>query len=247
MLPGTMDTEHLNAALLGPASLLAAVQQVRGAAIREQSMSNFGRMIEAHLLATGLISSTLTAVQGKLKSFDAKEAHREALVASFVVGESLCHDGIMRGQYLQASALVRQELETLAALREIAGGRRKDGLPPQVSVLEPSMRRLYGGLSDAAHVGREWVVTQATRAIAPWVDMPAETAITRHYPEFDETTGRRLFALHIFLMLNMAAELANDAVDAHGMSVSEVQREGFDAVLDLLVAEGMMEYVNPPP
>lgn len=58
-----------------------------------------------------------------------------------MIGLQTCENAIEEARYLQASALLRQEMEILAQLGAVREGRRKSNNSPNVTALETSLRR----------------------------------------------------------------------------------------------------------
>lgn len=75
-------------------------------------------------------------------------------VAIFYQGERLTEKAISEGQYIKASALVKQELEILARISEIKEGQEKEGKTPQISYLSKDLRKQYGDINDIAHMAK---------------------------------------------------------------------------------------------
>jgi hypothetical protein len=127
--------------LIQPAAMLFAVQRVFGDKVREQTMRAYGRLIDAHLLTTGVLAAALLRVNGKITPITPTSEERNSLFASFVIGIEACESAIAEGRYLQALALLRQEMETLAQLKHVSAGTRNEKLSPNLAVLENSLGR----------------------------------------------------------------------------------------------------------
>ena len=164
--------------LIEPAAVLFAVQRVYGDKVREQTMKAYSRLVDVHLLTMGVLAAALLRVNGKITPITATSERRNALFASFVIGIEACESAIAEGRYLQASALLRQEMETLAQIKEVSTG-KKNKKTPNVGVLEKSLAHLYGGLSDAAHVSEHHIVRAATEWDVSGDDLPGPTSGTR--------------------------------------------------------------------
>jgi hypothetical protein len=61
----TARLEQLKAALYEPGSTICAAQKFAGAEVRAKSMAAFGRMVDAHLLVTGVLGGMLLRTDGK--------------------------------------------------------------------------------------------------------------------------------------------------------------------------------------
>lgn len=168
--------------LIKSASTLYAVQKVYGDKVREQSRAAYRRLVDAHLLITGVLATGLLRINGKITPITDTSAERDALFASYVIGMEACERTIEEGRYLQAHALLRQEMETLAQLKAVTAGKRKKNRSPNVAVLEKSLARLYDGLSAAAHVSKHHMVRAATEWDVSGENLPGPTSGTRYFP-----------------------------------------------------------------
>lgn len=230
--------------LSNPAATLFAVQRVYGDQVREQTMRAYGRLVDTHLLVTGVLGTALLRVNGKVAKITSTNEERNALFASFVIGLEVCEDAIAEGRYLQAHALLRQEMETVAQLTAISQGKRKDGKTsklPKRNVLEESLARLNGDLSAAAHVAKHHVVRTATALDLEQKAFPGPTSGTRYFPALDEGLARRSFSLHLILILRMIEELNVDLDEQHNADgFTEREVEAVNLALHLMRVEGMI-------
>lgn len=230
------------------AATLYAVQKVYGDQAKAKAMAAYGRLIDAHLIVTGVLASGLLRINGEIVEGDKIAFERDALFAAFVIGLEPCETAIAEARYLQAHAMLRQELEILAQLKAVSTNRRKPNGAPNITSLKKqhSLARLYGGLSAAAHVSRHDIVQSATAWDGEMDDTPGPTNFTRYFPETDEGLARRSYALHIYLILHLIEELnidlANRYNDAH---FTESETEALGLAIDLMIAEGMLELIAP--
>jgi hypothetical protein len=125
--------------LISPAATLFDLQRLYGDKVREQTMEAYGRLTDAHMLIMGVLSAALLRVNGKITPITPTGEERDALYASFVIGLPLCESAIEEGRYLQACVLLRQEMETLAQLKAVRAGKRKEKGTPNVAALEKSL------------------------------------------------------------------------------------------------------------
>ncbi len=221
--------------------MLFAVQRVYGDKVREQTMRAYGQLVDAHLLITGVLAVALLRVNGKITPITPTSEQHNALFASFVIGIETCESAIVEGRYLQASALLRQEMETLARIKEVSAGKENEKTP-NVRVLENSLGRLYGSLSDAAHVSKHPIVRAATEYEISTDNLPGPTSGTRYFPAFDEGLARRLFSLHLILTLGLIEELSIDLQKQFGDDAfTEREAKAANLALQLMRAEGMIE------
>lgn len=124
----------------------------------EISKSNYGALLDAHLSATTCIGSLLLKMNLRPGESNESISGRLSLIASFIQGIDLCETTISEGLYAQAANLLKQELETIAAIEEFIIGNRKDGKTPNVRFVNWDMGRIYGELNKVAHVSERKVL-----------------------------------------------------------------------------------------
>jgi hypothetical protein len=122
--------------------------------IRERWKADAGDLIDAHQFAFSIVANEVLKKEGIPAKGSKSIDERLSLIASFVQGVDICETTISEALYVQASTLLKQELETIAAIDELAQERRKDRRTPNVGNSRfPWMRDVYGDLNAAAHVG----------------------------------------------------------------------------------------------
>ncbi|HZR73457.1 hypothetical protein [Bradyrhizobium sp.] len=228
---------------IDPAALLYGVQKMFGEKARAKTKEAYGPLIGVHLLVARVLAACLLRTNAIVTSATATSEQRNALFAAFVIGLTACESAIEEARYLQAHALLRQELEILAQLGAVRDGRRRPNSSPNVMALEESLRRLYGDLSAAAHVSRHDIIESVTLWNGPTDDLPGPTHMTRYFPEADEGLARRSFALHLYMMIRLIEELNLDLEERHpDHVVTEDERAALNRAVMLMVEERLFEW-----
>lgn len=228
--------------LLEPFATILAIQKVSGDAVREETRAALGDLRDAHLLVVGIAGSFMLRTNGKLAPFDADRDARGALFATLIMGLGLCEQAIEEGRYLQSHALLRQELELLARLVAIRTGTGRAGRTANVAGLEASLKRLYGSLSDAAHLTRSDLVREATRLSVETPDDPGSVSGTRYFPAIDRDVARRSFALHLYILIHVIAEISGDIAAAlPDAFITEEEARALNLAIRVMMREGMLE------
>jgi hypothetical protein len=102
-----------------PASELMGTQMEHRQRIREQWKKDAGDLIDAHMFATSVVANMTSRISGRRFERQSKEIEgRLTLTAQFIQGIEICEVAISEALYSQAAALLKQELETLAAIDE---------------------------------------------------------------------------------------------------------------------------------
>jgi len=240
--------EEHKQALIYPAAMLCGVQKMFGEQARVKAKQAYGQLIDAHLLVSGVLGAALLRTNGVVTPITSTSEERNALFAGFIIGLSACETTIEEARYLQAHALLRQEMEILAQLVAVREGRRKPNGSPNVTALEKSLRRLYGDLTVAAHVARHDVVESVTAWDGPMDNLPGPTAMTRYFPETDAGLASRSFALHICITIRLIEELSLDLDERHPEhAFTDGERAALNHALKLMKAEGLIEFEDPEP
>lgn len=226
--------DHVDRTLRGACQILADIKQA-GACVREKSKESYGRLLDAHGLMTGTLNNALKRRNGEPGNTSEATSHRLLLLGSFVQGIDLCETAISEGLYVQAAALLKQELETISAIEEVKAGRRQDGKTPNVQMAPWSLNHLYGVLNDTAHVGKADTLHQLLGLCADGGAQPVGFT-----PQFREPVAVRQFSVHVALLTWACLELHWLQLELYGDGLTPAERETFERALNLLVAEGVL-------
>ena len=164
------------------AATMYAAQKVTADEVRERTTVAYRGLLDAHLLIVGVLATGMLRTNGKIVEATDESIERGALFASYFIGMDLCERAIAEGRYLQAHALLRQEMETLAQLKAVSLGSRNANRSPNIGLLEESLRRTYDELSSAAHVSKHYIVRQATEYSMTDMEVPGPTSGSRYFP-----------------------------------------------------------------
>jgi hypothetical protein len=227
--------------MLLPASTLLAAQEISAKEVREKSKNAYSKLLDANLLTTGVIASALLRVNGEIAPLQNNSLERGALIACFVTGVGFCEKAISEGYYLQALALLRQELETIAAMEEVKQGVRQNGKTPNVGHLPCSLPRLYGDLSAAAHAAKHQVLRSVAEHKEGLPGGPDGTVVWRMIPGFDNELSRRLYSLHVMLMIQLAVHLNDYHEELHRFGLTDQEVTCLNMAIDLLLEEKCLE------
>jgi hypothetical protein len=247
--PTAQENELRPKSIPEAAGMLAAYERAMNKRVREQTLPVLGHLATANMLATGTIGSALFRVNGRvsLTKLDGKAHDSGNLMAGFVLGMDVTESAIMHGRYLQASALVRQEIETMAALDEVKRGVRIDGVTPRVSAFDETIRRLYGQLTDAAHVSNRSIVRSASAYQGPVSGLPEDSVARRYFPVLDVNLARGLYALHTLITIHIAEQMNAQFAEMYGEGFTAEENEALRSAVDGLVQEGFVTEASEEP
>lgn len=207
------------------------------------AINELGKISDAYIKALEVVASLASRTEGKFAPIvDQKLSQRDAILSGYIVGLSLVEHSILSGYCAQAAALVRQELEAIAALEEIRLGKRKDGKTPHIRHVPSVPGTIYGDLSKAAHFSDTPTLRLLTAYRGEAPDAPGSAEIYLLSPQHIPNTTRQLFALHTLLLLHFAEHQAAHYSDIHAINPTEFDIRAVDESLDLLRAAGVIEY-----
>lgn len=149
------DPEKLKEIAVSSGEKICSGWDFQAKEIREKSYESYGKdLISARMMLISALSYLMIVREGIPGETNHKIGQMLQQVAIFYQGEIYTEKTISEGQYIKASALVKQELEILARIAEIDEGEEKDGKTPRISSLPREFREQYGDMNDIAHVAK---------------------------------------------------------------------------------------------
>lgn len=243
------DLKKHQTRLIESAAMLYAAQKIETDKNVLKSKKAYGKMLDAHMLITGVLGSLLIRNNGVPVKDRPEWRERRAIFAAYVIGIPLCETAIENGQHLQAATLIRQSLEMLAQLNAIKAGKRHNKKSPNINSLPEDLRRIYSELTGAAHVIPHWLIEAMTfHDIEIKVHtVPNLKGGTRFFPAFETDLVRRSFSLHLLIMLQIMAEMEADYQEQGLRGFEQEDHEALTLAIELTQAEGMWDYQRGSP
>lgn len=216
-----MDQDAVETLLFG-ATKLRESQVDAGYEIHEQSREHFGELLTAHMLAVGVIG---TAVDRDREGSEIRNDVQKqiALITSFIRGINIVDYSISEGYYIQAIALIRQELETIVAIEELNKGNTVTSETSNVVHVPWSLAKLYGDLSNVDHTA---IHNMLEDILAPdSTDLQEDTGGLLMVQKYNEQRSWRLFGLHVSLLILLAIHLHEyyEASHGEGQGLNEIE------------------------
>jgi uncharacterized protein YegJ (DUF2314 family) len=150
----------------------------------------------------------------------------------------LCEQAILEAMYSQAGALVRQEMECIAAMEESKLGKRTENKTPNINHAPPELRRAYGQLSMMTH----------TSSTAMLISLLATTSASADFvsvvPQYNHEAARMLIGLHAALLIEFAVQLHILYLDAYGEGLTPLETDSLQLSAHILQEEGFLP--KPP-
>jgi hypothetical protein len=207
--------------------------------LEEVAHENFARaeqdygeaVLYSHRLAMAAAIGVLRRFEKKTVAVPIAKAdqltHRLVLAMSFLQGIYLCYEAIGKGLYVQAAAVLRQEMETIAALveaRTTGHVKKIKGRGQQVGKgnIAWQMNRLHGGLCDATHLGNPALLDALYRSAA----RPEEGLVGRPIrlmPLYSKGDAINMLACQAGLIVQLFDEIHLVLMDSYGEGANSVE------------------------
>lgn len=203
--------------------------------VRLQSKKVYGPLMDAHWLAISVIANAISKVSGKPGKADPSLAQLLSLSASFIQGIDICESAISEGLYVSAAALLKQEMETVAAIDEVRRSVRISGKTPNVKMFG-KLSVLYGDLNKIAHVSDSNLMQQLIT-----LKLSESTAGAPILPVFNEELAKLFYGLHVALMAMLAIQIESILIDLYGIGYNNLQKRMLSRVGGILQAGGWIK------
>lgn len=154
----------------------------------------------------------------------------------FRATNSPTRSGPSEGLYAQAANLLKQELETIAAIEEFILGNRKDGKTPNVKFVKWDMAQIYGELNKVAHVSDR-------EAFDPLFQIGSDRNVkpVSILPVYKREISRELYAIHVAFIIQIAYHLINLYEELYSETATETEYIMLTGAMKRLESEGFIK------
>ncbi|MCR8927459.1 hypothetical protein NLI92_002843 [Priestia megaterium] len=211
-----------------------------GAQNIKTSMEKLVNLEFAHRIALSVIWSIVKKSSKPGKSNESI-SDRLTLIASFIQGIEITEGAINKGLYPQAATLLKQELETLAAIDEVKRGKRKDGVTPKVKFGNVSwnLNIQYGPLNELAHVSVRDILNVLYNG--KFDDVIGDAIPVSVLPIYNQEASLRLYTLHVSFLIQLIGLMNELHLEQYGISyLFEEEQMTMDAI-GILEREGLIK------
>jgi len=228
---------HMSSNIHAGTEQMAAQLEARQT-IRQRWKHDAGDLLIAHELAFSALSSMIDRFSGRKFAHQPKAIEgRLSLLAQFVQGVEICETAISEGLSSQAAALLKQELETLAAVDEFTLNTRRDGVTPNIKNGPLSgFGPLYGELNNIAHPSRHDVVRQL--ATIETGSICAPTTI----PQYNAELIRLFYGYHVYFIVEMTKRAAAVFRHLFNEELSDDEAHWASRALAILLEEKVINF-----
>lgn len=189
-------------------------------AIREQSKVKYKQeWLDARLQLLAISAHLLNQKNGAPGKTSAQISERLTLIMVFLQGVYATETLISEGQYIKATAALKQDLEILARIGEVKHHIAQQRKVPNVKYGPDGSQRFYGQLNDVAHPSNLELLQSLLRS-----RHDGEVHGVSYIPTFVEETSLGLYELHVWLLF--------EAVREHLLLFIEMYGEEDDAMSD---------------
>ena len=218
-----------------------AAHVVARRAARLAAQEGLKDLVPAYVAAFEALASSLRRVEGRISAVTELSPRRSAILANYISGTTLVESAILDGYNTQAAALVRQELEGIAALEELRNGQRRERRTPNVRNVPSIPGAIYSDLSAAAHLSCTGFLRALAAHSGNLVNAPGITEAPMLTPQYRPEFARRLFGVHTLLLIHLVEHHDLHNVDLHGVEATDVEAGLAAKALELLVRCGVVE------
>ena len=246
-----VSAEDFNALIEQVPSFRAELEKVAEENLKKAEHDVGEGLVTAHKFACGAAIGMLRRFEKRpVKVSQQREQelhHRIVLIVSFLQGVSLCYRAIGHGLYVQAAALLRQEMETIAAIgkarrtgevREIKGRGQDVGK----GNIAWQMNRLHGRLSSATHLTDPAQLDCLYRSAAGAEEVGRPV---RLMPVYSKNEAINLWAFQAGLILQLGGEIHLALMDLYGEGANAVESRAWESAFYLLQKGGFLKEVEP--
>lgn len=232
--------EKVNEILFGAGEFLEQVLTM-GQNNRNTSKENLGELLLTHQTALSVIWSI---VKKSLAPGNTNESisDRLVLIGSFIQGIDICETAISSGLYTQATALLKQELETIAAIEEINSGKRMIRKTPNVSNVRWKLSEYYGFLNRISHVADKELLNPIYNGESHSTIEGAKPVSI--LPTYNKELSIKLYSLHICLMIQLIGLMASLFEEQYGKQISTIEQQMVIDAVETLLRNGVIEELN---
>lgn len=213
-------------------SQLSSILKEAGERVKDFSEKSNEGLWKAYALAGNLIYVLVQHGVAEPDAFRKSCSNRISLTANMIQSSSTVEYLISSGAYWGASAVLRQQMETLSRIIEYReDGNRNDKKPPNVKNLPFNMAPNYGRLSELCH-------TLGGEILGDFSECSEGEGVATTVPMFREEWAKDFFSLHIAHMLSLAVEIYLLQQELHPNATMQNINEGILNVANLLVKAG---------
>ena len=217
---------------LEPSDFLGYAEILRAgmARSRADSVSNWpsvlGILGPANEAVTACVASIVARPDRAFAQEEIQEKLRRATIHSaFIQGIHVVEYCISNGNYAQAAAMVRMEIEAVEGLRGIRQRKQRDGETPRLLALR-HLGRTYSQLTGLAHLSTHDLLSQVVNPEIGNIDHVFNVNFARH-----------MFGTHLSALAAFALDLSEFRPIDETKRLSEQEAEYLSAVFGVLVSE----------
>jgi hypothetical protein len=198
---GDWDPDILKEIAISGGEKISSAWDSQAKEIRKKTCESYGKdLMSARMILISVLSYLMSERAGIPGKTNHKVGQILQQVAIFYQGETYTEKAISEGQYIKASALIKQELEMLARIVEIKEGQEKEGKTPKISCLSKHLREQYGDMNDIAHIAKTGYLDLFSS-----IDKGSFRGVA-FQPIFHAGVARCLYETHVYIFYNITLE-----------------------------------------
>ena len=208
--------------LLRNALFIEGKVEEKGAEIRSQSKMTYGHeLLDARLSCVASLAISISEKEKEPGKSDPVISEKLQLISAYVQGISITEKAISEGQYIKASAALKQDYEILAQIRELTATGANKGKVPNAKFGLPGAEWIYGELNKVAHPVN-WEMIQ--ELLGKYISEPIHGISP--IPQFIPETAKRLYEVHVLFCFEMAKEASKLFIEMYGEDKDYIEKQG---------------------
>ena len=214
--------------------------RLKGVQTYNESLDFFGNDIMQPLtLCDSTILFLIFSFAEKHSAKNKKQIQKMQLVTAYLQGIDISTNLILEGNYIKASATLKQDFETIVRLNEVHTNRAKNGKTPNAQNGPVTYKEMYGYLNDIAHISKDSILnfvlkheSENSKGVSP-------------VKKFNKIIAHRLMTYNTAVKVEMFRQCLNLYLDLAGQDkIHEQSLVYYNVVMDIYSRIGMLSHDN---
>lgn len=212
----------------------------KGVQTKNESLDFFGNnVIQPLTLCDSTILFLIFSLAEKKSASDKKQIQKMQLLTAYLQGIDISTNLILEGNYIKASATLKQDFEIIVRLNEIHNNKAKDGRTPNAQNGPVTYKEMYGYLNDLAHISKDSIMnfalkhkTKNSNGVSP-------------VKKINKSIAHRLMAYNAAVKVEIFRQCLNLYLDLAGQDDTHKQSlVYYTVVIDIYSRIGMLSHSN---
>lgn len=218
---------------------LNELYKIKALETKKCSMELLGdNLIQPLLLCNSTIMFMVFASSKKDPTNDNSQIMRMRLIAAFLQGIDISTNLLLEGNYIKATATLKQDYEIMVRLNAVEKNKDKEGKAPNPQNGPTSLRPMYGYLNNIAHISKDYIL----KAILFFKPKKGEGGISP-VKKIDKELVQRLFICDASIKVEVLRQALILHFDMFGADdIYNKALAHYLIIIDIYSKEGILSY-----